>query len=237
MTRPLIALTFVLGSLIACSSSTGDSPGGTSTPGTTDVAGCTVAGRSGKSQCQADAPPGFPAQAPVTCSAGTYCVTDASKYQAVCKEGCQSDESCGPSERCVKCPGSTVGSCRTCNITDADACAEKPTPDAAPPPETCSRDTFFDMDCTAPGKAFQCPNTLEPTGQGTCEQTKLPGVWCCGGAATTCKRDTTVDQSECGHPGPRGPRPPKGYTCDSDKEPTDPKCVQGDLPIHWCCPS
>ena len=77
----------------------------------------------------------------------------------------------------------------------------------------------------------------EPTGQGTCEQTKLPGVWCCGGAATTCKRDTTVDQSECGHPGPRGPRPPKGYTCDSDKEPTDPKCVQGDLPIHWCCPS
>ena len=92
------------------------------------------------------------------------------------------------------------------------------------------------VNSTSPGKAFQCPNTLEPTGQGTCEQSKLPGVWCCGGAVTTCKRDTTVDQPECGHPGPSGPRPPKGYTCDDDKEPMDPKCVQGDLPIHWCCP-
>jgi hypothetical protein len=236
MTRILLASAFVLGSLVACGSSTSDTPGSSGSP-TSDPASCTVAGRTGKSQCQADAPPGFPAQAPVTCSAGTYCVTDASKYEAVCREGCQSDESCGPSERCVKCPGSSTGSCRTCNITDADACVEKPKADAAPPPGTCTRDTFFDMECTAPGKAFQCPSTLEPTGQGTCEQTNLPGVWCCGGAAASCKRDTTVDQSECSRPGPTGPRPPKGYTCDDDKEPKDPKCVQGDLPIHWCCPS
>ena len=236
MTRILLASAFVIGSLVACGSSSSDSPSPSGTP-STDPSSCTVAGRTGKSQCQADAPPGFPAQAPITCSAGTYCVTDAKPYEAECKPGCLSDESCGASERCVKCPGSSFGSCRTCNVTDAEACAEKPKPDAAAPPETCTRNTFFDEDCTAPGKAFECPTTIEPTGQGKCEQTKLPGVWCCGGAAASCKRDTTVDQSECNHPGPTGPRPPKGYTCDSDKEPADPKCVQGDLPIHWCCPS
>jgi len=231
-----LAMTLALSGHIACSSATNDTPAGSSgSSGSSggDVSTCTVAGRLGKSECQADAPPGFPKKAAITCSAGTFCVTS-SAYEAKCQGGCSSDENCGPSERCVRCNNSAAGSCRACNLSDADACAEKPKADAGP--ATCTRDTFFDSDCVTPGKAFSCPSTVEPTGQGTCAQTQTPGIWCCGGAVATCKRDTVFDQSECGHPGPTGPRPPKGYTCDSGSEPPDPKCVQGDLPIHWCCP-
>lgn len=232
-----LAMTMALSCHVACSSTTNE----TAAPGdggtTADPSSCTVAGRAGKSQCQADSPPGFPAKDPITCSAGTFCYTG-SAYEAKCQPGCQSDENCGPSERCVRCSGSAAGSCRTCTVTDADACTT-PKPDAGPEagPAKCDRDTFFDKDCVSPGKAFSCPTTIEPTGQGTCAQTDLAGIWCCGGAVAKCKRDTVIDQAECGHPGPSGPRPPKGYTCDSGSEPTDPKCVQGDLPIHWCCPS
>ena len=35
---------------------------------------------------------------------GGLLVTDAKPYEAECKPGCLSDESCGASERCGKCP-------------------------------------------------------------------------------------------------------------------------------------
>jgi hypothetical protein len=221
----------------ACSSTASDGANGASgadgANGAADVSSCSVAGRKGTSSCQGDVPPGAPAKVPITCSAGTFCV--AAGFDATCQPGCQSDENCGATERCVRCANAATGSCRTCNLSDADACAGKPKADAGP--ATCERNTFYDSDCSAPGKAFECPTTIEPTGQGTCAQTSLAGVWCCGGAVQTCKRDTFLDQSECSHPGQGGPRPPKGYRCDDGKEPADPKCALGDLPDHWCCPS
>lgn len=216
-----LATIAVLSVHAACSSTTTDAPSGTSDGGQSPSATCGDSRRTGSTSC---------GTVGLVCAAGSHCLTS---IPAGCPTGCESDVNCGPSERCVKCGTAEIGSCRACGDAPAAACGA--TPDAGP--AACERNTFFDTDCVSPGKAFECPTTTEPTGQGTCAQTDLAGVWCCGGAVATCKRDTTVDQSECGHPGPTGPRPPKGYTCDSGSEPPDPKCVQGDLPIHWCCPS
>jgi hypothetical protein len=192
-----------------------------------------VATRTGKSSCSGG-PPGTPTTT-IDCSAGTFCYTPNGIPQ--CQPGCTSDENCGPSERCIRCDGPASGQCNACNLTDEEACRAPPKEDAGPP--TCDRDTFFDQDCAAPGKAFSCPSTVEPTGQGTCTQTKLPGVFCCGGGlASSCKRDTSVDM-DCTMPGPQQ-TPPKGYRCDINDEPTQPGCVHpglGGLPNDWCCPT
>lgn len=219
---------------IACSSETNATPsggGGDDGAGGGDVAACTVKERTGKSTCQADSPPGAPPKDPITCSAGTFCY--ANNTSAYCQPGCQSDENCGPSERCVRCGDESTGKCRTCNVSDKEACTATntpaPAPDAAAPSETCTRDTFFDKDCASPGKAFSCPNDLEPTGQGTCVQTDLPGTWCCGGGlASACTRDTTQDMPLC--------QGKKAYACPPDEEPTGTGCEQSPVGTVWCCP-
>ena len=214
-----LAMTVALACHAACSSTTNQagSPADASSP----PSSCGDPSRTGSTPC---------GTVGLVCAAGSHCITS---IPAGCPTGCESDVNCGPKERCVKCStaANAIGSCHACSDDPAAACA------AGDGGTTCERDTFFDKDCVSPGKAFSCPSTTEPTGQGSCAQAELPGIWCCGGAAATCKRDTTVDQSECGHPGPTGLRPPKGYTCGAGTPPTDPKCIQGDLPIHWCCPT
>ncbi len=205
--------------VVACSSTTGSS-GNTSDGGapTAPPANCGKAGRSGKTECRG-----------LTCSAGQYCV-QGNAVATRCDRGCTSDENCGEAERCVRCGNDATGTCQSCTRSDADSCQTG---------DGCTRVTPEDRECASGGKAFECLEDKEPgADRGQCTQTKVPLLWCCGaGVASSCKRNTLYDQSECGHPGPSGPRPPKAYSCGPDEQPSDPKCVHGDLPSIWCCPS
>lgn len=209
----------------ACSTeNAAGSGGGTSGNGTSGTKSCTVAGRTGSSTCSADSFVGEQKEA-VTCSAGTYCAS--SSHEARCNPGCQSDENCGPSERCVRCPTDKyAGTCRSCDLTDEAACRET---DAPPTTLACTRNTNHDRDCLAPGKAYECldPRAEPPVDAGTCTQTKSSTIFCCGGGvAPQCDRDTALDQPAC--------MGKKAYRCEPGEE--MPGCQVGFDGMTFCCP-
>jgi hypothetical protein len=156
------------------------------------------------------------------CAAGQYC--DESDF-LTCKPGCTSDANCGETEQCIRCGSAAVGTCQSCSRTEADVCG-------GGSGGGCTRDTFWDMDCVSPGKAYTCPSNMEPSAAlGTCSQASLSTVWCCGGAAqNSCMRDATTDMPNC----IGDPTHSKSYDCVPPDQPTG-DCVDGMIPGMFCC--
>jgi hypothetical protein len=198
-------------------------------------ASCATPGRTGKTSCTIPDPvPGAPAKV-IECSAGTLCEASSGSRQASCQPGCTSDENCGGSERCVKCDNEAVGSCRSCSLTDEQACKvtpPTPVPDAGP--AMCERDTFFDSTECSGKKGYKCGSMEPPASLGPCTPAMLPGIQCCGTAdpsANPCRRDNTADARECG-----GPLPAKAYKCFPNQDPPA-VCKPGrGEPGTYCCP-
>ncbi len=207
MRRVFALLGLGLLAVVGCSSAGGSDSAASGTAG----ASCGKPGRSGETSDGCG-----------VCSAGQYC--DAEDFHT-CKPGCTSDANCGEAEQCVRCGTDAVGTCQSCSRSAADACGST----------GCTRDTFWDQDCVAPGKGYTCPSDMEPSADlGTCSQGPLSTVWCCGGAAqNSCMRDTTLDVPACAGDPTHG----KAYQCFDPADEPSGDCVAGMIPGTFCCTS
>jgi hypothetical protein len=206
------ALTLVL---VACSGSNANNGGaggggdggsapdnqGTSTPA------CGEVGRTGETDCKSGG---------TTCATGTYC--NAGNNSGVCPLGCTSDRNCAANQHCIfEANDGQVGICRTCGDGPVDAA----------PVSSCAASPHDDASCVAPGKAFSCNSPNEsPQGQ-TCNAVSgRIGLFCCGGEANPCHRNSFEDPLCSGA---------QAYDCPPDADaPSACKASHGP-PSAYCC--
>lgn len=105
-------------------------------------------------------------------------------------------------------------------------------------PALCKNGCTSDNNCGETERCVRCGTqtvgTCQPCSRSEADACNVPTV---DAGPKECERDTFLDQTDCGHPGPSGMRPPIGYRCpDTATVPKGKGCVQGDLAIDWCCP-